>query len=48
MRRALSTAMFTGCLLLLGAAPAAACPEHSPEAESLLGQVFGAIVSVVS
>jgi hypothetical protein len=48
VRRTLSIAVSTAGLLLIGAAPAAACPDHSPEAESLLGRVFGAVISVVS
>jgi hypothetical protein len=48
VRRTLSIAVSTAGLLLIGAAPAVACPDHSPEAESLLGQVFGAVISVVS
>jgi hypothetical protein len=48
VRRTLSTAVFTGCLFLMGAVPALACPDHSPEAESLLAEIFGAVVSVVT
>jgi hypothetical protein len=48
VRRPIYVAVATAGLFLLGAVPAAACPEHSAEAESVLAQLFGAALGVVS